>query len=383
MRIAHIGLKGFPARFGADRAAEAVIRRLSERHEITVYCSSRHTSSDANIPRVRLVRIPSLAGKYTNMVSADLLGACHAVCRGDYELIHLHNIEASFVLPILKLRYPVVSTARGRHTIGNKWGRIALTIMRSMEVPYIFLSDIRTSVSQPDAKYFLNRFRKSVAWIPNGVGMAPEPDVESATKLLSSYHQPESGYILFAAGRIIPKKGAHVLLESFRKVRTDLRLIIVGDLSHLQRYAAELLTLADSRVTFITFESSLATLLGLVKRSRLFVFPSIYEGMSNMLLEAASIGTPVVCSDIPANTGVLPQRALFFSSENTLDLAAKLDWAINHPEEMRTLGFAARNWVLEKFSWTKIAEAYEQLYKDLNNRRQAAGRNCPETIYYA
>jgi len=367
MRIAHLGLKGFPARFGADRAAEAVIRRLSGRHEITVYCSSGYTPADASLPGVRLIRIPGLPGKYTHMTSVDFLAAWHAVLYGNYQLIHLHNIEASFVLPILKPKYPVITTARGRITPGNKWGKVASAIMRSMEFPYVLWSDVAVSVSQPDAQQFSAAFQHPVTWIPNGVEISPEIDDEAAQNLLLSNHLPAQGYILFAAGRIIPLKGAHLLLEAFRTIPDNYHLIIVGDLSHSPQYALELQSLAGPRVTFIPFVSSPSTLLGLVKRSCLFVFPSLSEGMSNMLLEVASIGIPIVCSDIPANKSVLPEQALLFSSGSADDLADKLQWALDHFSEMQNLGLLAQSLVHEKYSWDVIANAYEQLYLKVIN----------------
>ena len=367
MRIPHLGLKGFPARFGADRAAEAVIRRLSDRHEITVYCSSGYTLADASLPGVHLIRIPNLPGKYTHMTSVDFLAAWHAVLYGNYQLIHLHNIEASFVLPLLKLKYPVITTARGRITPGNKWGKMASALMRSMELPYVLWSDVATSVSRPHAEHFSATFHHPVTWIPNGVETSPNIDDEAAQNLLLSHQAPAQGYILFAAGRIIPLKGIHLLLEAFRTIPGNHHLIVVGDLSHSPQYALELQSLADSRVTFIPFIPSPAILLGVVRRSCLFVFPSLFEGMSNMLLEVASIGTPILCSDISANTAVLPAQALLFSSGSAEDLAVKLQWALAHSSAMQHSGLLIQAFVHEKYSWDVVANTYEQLYLKVIN----------------
>lgn len=362
MKIAYIGIKGLPSKGGAERVVEAVVQRLSGRHEITVYCSSRYTPPDANIPGVHLIRLPCLSGKHTHMTSVDSLAAWHAVLYGDYDLIHLHNIEASFVLPILKLRFKVVTTAHGRTTPGNKWGKIPTAIMQYMEIPYALLSDAATSVSLPDAQQLSARFRRAISHIPGGVTTTPDVDVEAACHMLESNRLPVQGYILFAAGRIIPLKGAHLLLEAFRRIMGEYHLLVVGDLSHSPEYALQLKSMADSRVAFVPFVSSAEVLLSLVRLSRLFVFPSLTEGMSSMLLEAASLGVPIVCSDIAANTAVLPEQALCFSSGDADDLAEKLRWAVEHPQEMRSLGQRAQAWVREKFSWDVIADQYDQLY---------------------
>ncbi len=84
--------------------------------------------------------------------------------------------------------------------------------------------------------------------------------------------------------------------------------------------------------------------------------------MSTMLLEVASLGTSLVSSDIPENTTVLPQHALFFKSDDPDDLRRKLDWALHHDDEMRDLGRKAKGWVMKNYHWDSIVRKYEALY---------------------
>ncbi len=368
MKIAYIGIKGLPSKGGADRVVEAIVCRLSDRHKITVYCSKRYTTEDARIGGVRLIRVPCLSGKHTHMTSVNFMAACHAVLYGDYDLIHLHNIEASFVLPILRLKYAVVSTAHGRITQGSKWNKMAAAIMKSMVVPFALLSSAATSVSFPDAQRLCARFRRTISYIPNGVSITPAVDIEGVLRMLRLNCVPDRNYILFVSGRIIPLKGAHLLLEAFRRIECKSHLLIVGDLSPSPEYANKLKSMTDSRVTFIPFVSSRSELFGLMRLSRLFVFPSIYEAMSMALLEAASLGAPVVCSDIPANTAVLPEHALYFRSGDADDLRKKLNWAINHSKEMKEMGLKAQAWVRQEFSWDVIAKRYDRLYQSFSKK---------------
>jgi glycosyltransferase involved in cell wall biosynthesis len=100
-----------------------------------------------------------------------------------------------------------------------------------------------------------------------------------------------------------------------------------------------------------------------VAGARLFIFPSTLEAMSMMLLEVASLRTPVICSDIVQNTDVFdPDEMLFFRSEDDKDLAAKLDWALDHPEEMKK--FAERAWqsLMTKYQAPVIAGQYAALF---------------------
>ena len=55
-----------------------------------------------------------------------------------------------------------------------------------------------------------------------------------------------------------------------------------------------------------------------------------------MLLEAASTGTPIICSDIPENTQVFEEHeVLYFKDKDDNDLAKKLQWALKNEEEMK------------------------------------------------
>jgi glycosyltransferase involved in cell wall biosynthesis len=85
--------------------------------------------------------------------------------------------------------------------------------------------------------------------------------------------------------------------------------------------------------------------------------------MSMMLLEVASLGVPLICSDIPDNKAVLNKYALYFRSNDADDLARKMQWAIANPAAMRDYAQDARIWVRDNFSWDKIVANYESLYE--------------------
>ena len=85
--------------------------------------------------------------------------------------------------------------------------------------------------------------------------------------------------------------------------------------------------------------------------------------MSITLLEAASVGAAILCSDVPANRAVLPEQALYFSAGDAADLASKLRWALDHPQEMALLGKRAQAWVRQQFDWDSICQQYIALYQ--------------------
>ena len=50
MKIAYIGIKGLPAKGGVERVVEAIVDRLREKNELTVYCNSRYTPEGTESP---------------------------------------------------------------------------------------------------------------------------------------------------------------------------------------------------------------------------------------------------------------------------------------------------------------------------------------------
>ena len=366
MRIAYLGIKGLPSKGGAERVVEAIVQRLAGQHELTVYCNSRYTPPDAKVSGLRLIRIPTLPGKHLQPILYFVFSALHALFKGDYDLVHVHNVEACFVLPLLRLRYNVIATAHGSpiRAARAKWGPVARALMGLTELPYLFLSNCVTSVSLADADYFEHRYGRNVVYLPNGIKELPVMSQEMALRVLRGIGVEAGRYILFAAGRIDPTKGCHLLLEAFRRLDLDMPLVVVGDLAQVPEYSQRLRRLADDRVIFIGYIAAKEKLFSIVRNCRLFVFPSIVEAMSMMLLEVVSLRVPLICSDIPENMSVVDRYALYFRSEDSKDLAEKMRWAIEHPDVMNNYTAEAEAWVKRNYSWDRIAESYEALYEE-------------------
>jgi len=365
MKIGVLGLKGMPSKYGADRVAEAVVRRLAGRHEFTVYCDSLHTPPEASIPGVRLIRLPAFRGKHSRMLCLDLLATMHALAKGDYDLVHVHCAENGFINPLLWLRYRVVGTVHGQAYTTQKWGIAARFCMRMADLPFSRFSDAVTCVNGLFQEQY-SRIRPAHV-IPNGVDLDPPVALDQADRLLHTHGLSGQPFLMFAAGRIVPFKGCHLLLEAFRTIKSGISLVVVGDLDQVPKYRRQVQELADHRVRFIPFVSSPAELLGLVKRAQLFVFPSTNkfgtEGMSMMLLEAASVGAPILCSDISQNTAVLGDAGYYFASDDVADLRVKLECAIAHSAEMSQAACRVQELVRSQFSWDSIAARYERLYQ--------------------
>jgi glycosyltransferase involved in cell wall biosynthesis len=367
-KIAYIGIKGLPSKGGAERVVEAITERLKDKYKIFIYCNKRYTPEGYSSPGIEFIRIPTLSGKYLQPLSLFIFSALHALLLENFDLIHLHNAEAGFINPLLRLRYKVVATSHGPAYSREKWGKMAKVLIKLMDAPFILFANKVTSVSLPMANEYEEKWKKKIDYIPNGVEYNMPIKREEALKTLHHYGVA-GNYILFLAGRMDRTKGCHLLLKAFSEIKTDVKLVVVGDSQTDPDYYEKLKALANEKVHFIPFIADKGEIFGILSGAHIFIFPSTVEAMSMALLEAASLGVPIICSNIPSNKAVLPEQALFFRSEDVDDFKEKLEWALLHPEEMSTIGLKAQEWVKKEFSWDLISDKYDRLFQGVINHR--------------
>jgi glycosyltransferase involved in cell wall biosynthesis len=361
-RIAILGVKFFPSRGGTSRVVESTLRALADDYDFTVYCY-RHEAARAHVPGVRVVEIPAPRLPGVGVFAYYARCMLHAL-RADYDLVHVHKLDAAFLLPALAWRSPCIATCHELPYLNEKWSAFARGYFRVMEWVMMRSPVTRTCVSREQQRYFRERYGSDVEHVPNGVE-EPRPDRAGARELLAR-HGVEGGFLLFAARRIIPLKGLHTLLDALHRISFRGTLVVAGDESHTPAYVAEVKRRAEGLdVRFVGFVEDPGLVMGLVGAADAFMFPSEREGMSLMLLEVAAVGTPVLCSDIPQNRDVLEEdEAIWFRSKDAADLAEKVEWVRSNADEVAARAGRARKRVAERFSAEGVARRYARIYDD-------------------
>lgn len=364
LSIAHLGIKGIPSRGGTERVVEALARRQAAAgHEVTVY-GSRLVCESGLVDGVRVVAMPATRHKYLGPVLLDLACALHVLLAGRADVVHLHGAENGFILPLLRLRFPVVTTNHGPAYLREKWSAPARALIRAVDGLSVRLATRATAVSSLQAADLTRRYGREVTAIPNGVDPDEAVDLDGAQRLLTRLGLEAGSYLLFAAARVDPTKGCHTLLAALREIDDPPPLLVVGDLTHAPGYEHELRSAAQGLpVTFLPRLDDKALLLGVMRCARLFVFPSTVEAMSMVLLEALGQAVPTLPSDIPENTAVLPPGHPAFRAGDAADLArgisALLAATTSAPAAAETAA-----WVGSHYHWDTIAARYEAIYRD-------------------
>jgi glycosyltransferase involved in cell wall biosynthesis len=295
----------------------------------------------------------------------QLLAAVHALLWGRYNVVHVHGSENGFVVPLLRLRYPVVSTNHGPAYEREKWSVPARRLIRGMERLSVVPVDEATAVAANQAEALTRRYGRWVRHIPNGIACGERVDESGAEALLTGLGLESGGYVLFAAARVDPTKGCHTLIEALHALASPPPTLVVGDLGHAPGYGDSLRARAHGLpLHFVPRLEDKATVLGLLKRCRAFVFPSTVEAMSMMLLESLSVGAVGVASDIAENAMILPPGYPLFRAGDAGALAASLSDVLSWSVRERTAhGDAARRWALGLYDWDVIAKSYLRAYE--------------------
>ena len=361
-RIAIFGVKYFPARGGTSRVVENLLYDLKDHYDFTIYCY-KHEKAKEHIEGVETIQFPEIGIKGLGVFLYYFRCCIHILMSRRYDLVHLHKTDGAFFLPLLCLKYKVIATSHALPYLNEKWSAIGKFYFRMTERLFMSSRAVITAISKPQTEYYFKKYNREVKFIPNGIHPVKNIEAEMADQVLDKF-KIKDDYLFFAARRVIPLKGCHTLIKALQQIKFKGTLVVAGELDQLPAYTRELENLAKGLdVKFIGYVAGMDKLNAMLKRAKYFVFPSELEGMSMMLLEAGSIGTPMICSDIPQNKAVLSNKeVLYFESKNVKDLAEKLTWAFQNETTMDELAKQTKLTVEREYLVSKVVKQYIDLY---------------------
>ena len=140
--------------------------------------------------------------------------------------MHIHAEGPAFFAWLPKmLGKRVVVTVHGIDWQREKWqSGFGSKFIRQGEKNAVKYADEVIVLSKGVQKYFMDTYGRETHFIPNGVN---RPQIRKANLITEKFELKKDSYILFL-GRLVPEKGIRYLVEAFKNVRTDKKLVIAG-----------------------------------------------------------------------------------------------------------------------------------------------------------
>lgn len=367
-----LGHKRIPSREGG---IEIVVEELATRmvalgHEVTCFNRGGHHVSGKEFDQqknkeyrgIKLKTVFTLNIKGIAAMSSSVFGGIRAAF-GNYDVVHFHAEGPCAMLWLPKLfGKRCVATIHGLDHQRAKWGKLASTYIMLGEKCAVKFADEIIVLSEGVQKYFEKTYGRKTRFIPNGVN---KPEIKPAEMIIEKYGLTKDSYILFL-GRLVPEKGIRYLIEAFKEVQTDKKLVIAGGSSDTDEFANELKELAkgDERILFTGFVQG-KELEELYSNAYVYTLPSDLEGMPLSLLEAMSYGNCCLVSDIAECAEVVEDKAVTFVKSNVDNLKEKLQMLFNCSNVVTEYKGKAGNFICRKYNWDDVVDCTMDLYYDI------------------
>lgn len=374
MKIAFIGHKRIPSREGG---IEIVVEELSTRmaargHQVVVYNRKGHNVAGAEFDNesnrenrpytykgVKVVPVTTLDAKGMAALTSSFFATLKAI-KARPDVIHYHA-EGPCVMLRLAHWFGIrtVATIHGLDWQRAKWGRFASWYLKFGERTAARCADEVIVLSRNMQRYFRDAYGRETRFIPNGIERSEPVRADIITQ---RYGLEKDGYVLFL-GRIVPEKGVHYLIEAFKRLDADKKLVIAGGASDSSEYYEQIQSAAagDSRIILTGFVEG-RMLQELYSNAYVYVLSSDLEGMPMSLLEAMSYGCCCLVSDIPECTEVVEDHAVVFRHGDVDDLERQLSALIAAPERVNAMRKNASEFVCAKYSWDSVTTRTLALY---------------------
>lgn len=368
-KIAMIGHKRIPSREGGvEIVVDEIATRLTARgYHVDAYNRSGYHVSGKQFDEkrgkvyngIRLITIPTFKSSTLNAIVYAFLATLRAMF-GKYGVIHYHAEGPCVMLGIPKFfGKHVVATIHGLDWQRAKWGNFASRVLKFGEKQAAKKADAIIVLSRNVQDYFKEQYNRETIFIPNGIG---KPCLKECREITERFGLKGNDYILFLA-RLVPEKGAHYLIEAYKQLKTDKKLVIAGGDSHASEYMEKIYkSVEDSDNIIMTGFVQGRMLEELYSNAYIFVQPSDIEGMAMTLLEAMSYGNCCLVSDIPENTEVVEDKALSFRKGDVLDLKEKLQYLLENETVVKNYKEKSSAFICQKYNWEDVVDRTIQVY---------------------
>lgn len=362
MKIAILGTRGIPNNYGGfEQFAECLsVSLVKKGHEVTVYNPHFHSYELDSYDGVRIRKIyspESSLGASANFIY-DYLCLRDAL-KFDFDVIlecGYHSNAPSYFLMGERKRPVLITNMDGLEWKRSKWNRFTRWLIKKLEKLAVKKSHYLVSDNIGIKQYYQDSFGVDSYCIAYGATPVEVFNEQS----LHSYGVTKDHYFMLIA-RLEPENNIESILDGYLVSGSELPFLVIGN--HKTKYGVYLKKkYTDEKIKFIGGLYVKEDLDNLRCYAKAYFHGHSVGGTNPSLLEAMASKALIVAHENEFNKAILKENALFFL--NSVDVAK----IINGMEELKNIQhFKNENYLLIKneYSWYKITEMYESLFKDV------------------
>ncbi|CAG1017999.1 rhamnosyltransferase [Burkholderiaceae bacterium] len=368
LRIALMGSRGIPASYsGFETFYEQLAVRLAERgHHVTVYNRSHHYKQRwREYKGVHIVTLPSIRSKHLDTLSHSLLSLVHALFAGNdiFYLVIVGNSPLCWLARLFGKK--IILNVDGADFARDKWQGFAKKYLSWTEKVAARRADVVIADSTVIQRRYIDLFQRETVFIPYGANPWPREKEAHNRDILERFGLRSGEYILFVS-RMTPENCAHVLLEAHRRSGSRHKLVLVGDAPYVDEYKQRVQALCEQTGALMTGYLFGDDYRRMSAHCRYFVLPAGIDGTRPVLLDQMAFGNCVVVRDTPANMEVIGQAGMSFSDADDVESLAQVLRRLDEDDaEVMRLRAAALDRVQQTYSWERITDQYEALFRQM------------------
>ena len=357
-RLAILGTRGIPARYGGfETFAERISALLVQREiDVTVYCEANSENDAPTTHRsVHLRYVPAPRIGPLTTILFDL--RCLWQARHGFDVVYMLGYGASIFCFIPRVwGSEVWINMDGIEWARSKWSWLARTWFVTMESLAMWttsrvIADAGAIQSHLESRHWRMPKCSVIAYGAEIVSQRPDPDC------LDKWNVRSQEYYLVVC-RLEPENHLQEIIDGFISSTSTRPLLILGDHTTGTPYVRSLQKARDERIRFGGTIYDSTTLQALRWHCRAYFHGHSVGGTNPSLLEAMGCGNLIVAHDNPFNREVADSTARYFRSSSEIPaIVADLD-KIDSFEGFRNNSFGR---VRQRYTWEKVCDEYTDL----------------------
>ncbi|MHC1720683.1 MAG: glycosyltransferase family 4 protein [Clostridiaceae bacterium] len=360
---------------GAQKHVLLLSRELKKQgYDVTVFTSAGGKLID-NIREsgMEVVLVPDMVREINPAKDFKALVYLYkAFKKGGYDIVHCHSSKAG-VLGRIAARLAgvkrIIYTAHG-FVFNEPMSILKMYIYVNIERIGAAFGHKVIAVSRKDCDTAVeNRItgRDKLVYVPNAIPEIASLQLRDVSEMKKELNIKQEEFVLGTISNFYETKGHVYLIEAVKKLYDEgckFKTIFAG-----QGPKAEAMMEMARGYSDIVFLGYREDNYDVMNTLDLFVLPSIKEGMPYVVLEAMSMGKPVLCTKVGALADMITDgvNGYIVEPQESGPLYDKLKWIMNNMDRLKDIGRAGKAYADENFSMSKFTESIINIYEEIEN----------------